>query len=246
MNDLLARVLGEGEEMKERLGRIKKRRPFKAMPRGKLLLSAIIFALCIRLFFSIFLEYSNTWSDNSRDYFSKNADLADIDPLNRLERNFLKDKCRNSSSLCQTLFKREKPSMPEQEDYDLVQNYPIEEMLPAIKKLDQKTANYLIAIAKKESNWGKHAPSKNGQDCYNYWGYKGGGENQVLGYSCFSTREEAIEKVGARIEKLIKKGLDTPQKMLVWKCGSSCAGHDPQGVRKWVADVESVLKSIKS
>ena len=166
--------------------------------------------------------------------------------MNRLGKGFLDDKCQNSSILCQTFSEKEENAVIEKEYGNMLSGYPIEKMLTDIQKLDEKTADFLIAIAKKESNWGKHAPSKNGQDCYNYWGYKGGGENQVLGYSCFSSREEAIEKVGARIEKLIEKGLDTPQKMLVWKCGSSCAGHDPQGVRKWVVDVESVLRSIKS
>jgi len=25
---------------------------------------------------------------------------------------------------------------------------------------------------------------------------------------------------------------------VVWKCGASCAGHDPGGVKKWISDVD--------
>ncbi|MFZ5982079.1 MAG: hypothetical protein ACOYS2_00685, partial [Patescibacteria group bacterium] len=123
---------------------------------------------------------------------------------------------------------------------------PLGEMSKELAQLPEDTAAFVIAIAKKESQWGRRAPSKNGQDCFNYWGYKGASEEQVMGYSCFTSRQEAVEKVGARIQKLLDNGLDTPEKFIVWKCGRSCSGHDPQGVAKWIADVESVLKSLKS
>jgi hypothetical protein len=58
-----------------------------------------------------------------------------------------------------------------------------------------------------------------------------------MGYACFGSPEEAVEIVGKRLENLISKNINEPKKMLVWKCGSSCAGHDPGGVQKWVSDV---------
>jgi hypothetical protein len=116
-------------------------------------------------------------------------------------------------------------------------------MLPYIEKRDKKTAYFLIAIAKKESDWGKHAPSKNGRDCFNYWGYKGN-YKPSMGYSCFDSPEQAIQVVGDRIQKLVDKKIDTASKMVVWKCGSSCAGHDAADVRKWISDVDLYYRKM--
>ena len=122
--------------------------------------------------------------------------------------------------------------------YDLVGNAPIKEMVPSILKLDQRVAAFIIGIAKKESDWGRHAPSLAGKTCYNFWGYKGSGSRGTsMGYACFGSPEEAVEIVGKRIGTLVAKNINEPRKMLVWKCGSSCAGHDPGGVKKWVSDV---------
>jgi hypothetical protein len=239
MNDLFECIRRKGQRKKDGLGETTRCRI--------LALTIIIFVLGIRLFFSILFGNSQVQAKTSENDARKDYNLLEFDPLNRLGKGLLDGKCQKSSSLCQAVLERERKSFPREEEYqNLLDGYPIEEMLSAIGRLDKETADFLIAIAKKESDWGKHAPSKDGQDCFNYWGYKGQGEKQVLGYSCFSTREEAIEKVGARISNLIGKGINTPEKMLVWKCGLTCAGHDPQGVRKWVADVESVMKSIKS
>lgn len=121
---------------------------------------------------------------------------------------------------------------------ELVAGYPIEEMLPYIASRDEKVAYYLVAIAKKESDWGKHSPSKYGGTCYNYWGYRGKHNQTDSGYSCFDSPEQAIQQVGDRIEALLDKSIDTPEEMVVWKCGSTCSGHDPQGVLKWISDVK--------
>lgn len=122
--------------------------------------------------------------------------------------------------------------------YQLVGDAPIREMVPYITKLDQRVAAFLIGIAKKESDWGKHSPSLSGKTCYNFWGYKGSGSRGTsMGYACFGSSKEAVEIVGKRIETLVSKNINEPRKMLVWKCGSSCAGHDPAGVQKWVSDV---------
>jgi len=122
--------------------------------------------------------------------------------------------------------------------HQLVGNAPIKEMIPFIAKLDRKVAAFVVGIAKKESDWGRHAPSQGGKTCYNYWGYKGSGSRGTsMGYACFGNPEEAVEIVGKRIETLVAKNINEPRKMLVWKCGSSCSGHDPAGVQKWVSDV---------
>jgi len=140
--------------------------------------------------------------------------------------------------------------MTEKEDIEeqlhtLVGNAPIGEMIPFITKLDQRVAAFVIGIAKKESDWGRHAPSLSGKTCYNFWGYKGSGSKGTsMGYACFGNAEEAVEIVGKRIETLVSKNINNPRKMLVWKCGSSCAGHDPGGVQKWVSDVSLYFAKI--
>lgn len=135
----------------------------------------------------------------------------------------------------------------ENELYALVAAHPIEEMVPYIAKYDRRVAGLIVGIAKKESDWGKHAPSKSGKTCYNYWGYKGGGSlGHSLGYGCFATPEEGVDVIGKRIQDLVNKKLDTPSKMIVWKCGSTCAGHDPQGVAKWINDVNIYFQKINS
>ncbi len=128
-------------------------------------------------------------------------------------------------------------SNQEQKYQSLISGSPLEKMLPFIAKCDSETAAYLIAIAKKESDWGEYSPKKGGNDCFNYWGYRGDYNPTDSGYSCFDSAEQAIAVVGARIRELLDRRIDTPEKMVVWKCGTSCAGHDPEGVRKWISDV---------
>ncbi len=128
----------------------------------------------------------------------------------------------------------------------LVSGSPLEKMLPFIEKCDSETAAYLIAIAKKESDWGQYSPKKDGNDCFNYWGYRGDYNQTDSGYSCFDSAEQAISVVGARIRELLDKKIDTPEKMVVWKCGSSCAGHDSEGVRKWITDVALYYQKANS
>lgn len=122
---------------------------------------------------------------------------------------------------------------------ELVKGYPIEDMIPEIMKLDRQVAMYYIAIAKKESNWGKRVPVLDGQDCYNYVGYRGIRNMMGTGgHTCFNSRADAVMTVGKRLETLITQyGLDTPDKLIVWKCGSSCAGHSSYSVQKWKDDV---------
>lgn len=128
---------------------------------------------------------------------------------------------------------------------NILENTPMKTMVDSIAEKDRVVAGFLVGIALKESGLGVHAPSKGGKDCYNYWGYKGGINPTSGGYSCFSTPGQAVEVVGGRIEDLVAKKIDTPSEMLVWKCGSSCAGHSPSGVAKWVSDVSVYFNRLK-
>lgn len=120
-----------------------------------------------------------------------------------------------------------------------LQGEPMEAMVPFLAKRDRETSAFLVSIARKESSWGEHAPTKDGIDCYNYWGYKGEGSRGAgMGYACFASPEEAVAVVGDRLSELVhEKHLDSPDRLIVWKCGSSCEGHSPESVAKWISDV---------
>lgn len=127
----------------------------------------------------------------------------------------------------------------EQKIRQMVRGYPIEEMIPYIVEKDSVVAAFLVSIAKKESNWGKRSPKYQGKDCYNYWGYRGPNRVGSGRHSCFANPKEAVDTVGERIAFLAQeKKLDTPKKMIVWKCGSTCAGHSAFSVSKWISDVD--------
>lgn len=135
----------------------------------------------------------------------------------------------------------------ESEIGELVKGYPIEEMVPYIAEKDRIVAAFIIGIAKKESNWGKRVPLLNGQDCYNYWGYRGIRKLMGTGgHTCFNSRKDAIDTVAKRIETLVNKyELDTPAKMVIWKCGSNCAVTGGQAAAdKWISDVNMYFKKL--
>lgn len=143
--------------------------------------------------------------------------------------------------------KEGKKKLLEQEIRSLVAGYPIEEMVPFIAEQERVVAAFLVGIAKKESDWGKHVPTKEGRECYNYWGYKGAGSlGHGMGYGCFSDPREAIAIVGGRIHALvIEKKNETPRDMVIWKCGSrSCAGHAPGSAEKWISDVNMYYSKL--
>jgi len=129
---------------------------------------------------------------------------------------------------------------------EMVKGYPIEDMLPYILEQDRITAAFLIGIAKKESNWGKRVPVLDGQDCFNYWGYRGVRRMMGTGgHTCFNSRKDAVETVAARLNKLINsEKLNTPEKLIVWKCGFSCQGHSRESVRKWISDVDMYYSEL--
>lgn len=129
---------------------------------------------------------------------------------------------------------------------EMVAGHPIEAMLPYIFEKDRTVAAFLIGIAKKESNWGKRVPVLDGQDCFNYWGYRG--VRRLMGtggHTCFNSRKDAVDTVAKRIERLVySEQLDTPEKMILWKCGFSCAGHSRESVKKWISDVDRYFSQL--
>ena len=128
----------------------------------------------------------------------------------------------------------------ENEIMEMVKGYPIAKMVPEIAKKDRIVAAFLIGIARKESSWGVHVPVLNGEDCYNYWGYRGIRERMGTGgHTCFDSPKDAVDAVAKRMEFLIsEKKLDTPAKMVIWKCGGSCAATGGQAAaNKWISDV---------
>lgn len=130
---------------------------------------------------------------------------------------------------------------------NLAKGFPLERMASYISEQNEDTAAFIVGIAKKESNWGKRVPKKDGKDCYNYWGYRGNGDNVTWdGYTCFDTPKEAIRTVGKRIDTLVTEHqLDTPREMVVWKCGWNCEGHGRVSVEKWIKDVEYYYRKVK-
>jgi len=123
---------------------------------------------------------------------------------------------------------------------EMVAGYPIEEMVPYISEKDPIVAAFLISIARKESLWGRRVPVLEGQDCYNYWGYRGIRKLMGTGgHTCFNSRKDAVDTVAKRIAFLVSnKKLDTPEEMIIWKCGSDCEAAGGQAAaNKWIADV---------
>lgn len=130
---------------------------------------------------------------------------------------------------------------------ELVKGYPIEDFLPYLLDKDHKVVAFYIAIAKKESNWGKRVPVLDGKDCFNYVGYRGGGDRLGSGgHSCFIDRKEAVEVVSKRLKQLIEEyDRDTAARMVVWKCGNDCNATGGQAAaNKWIADVDMILAKL--
>lgn len=140
-------------------------------------------------------------------------------------------------------------------DYDLkkeeiekmVKGYPIEKMVPFIAKQDKVVAAFLVAIAKKESDWGRRVPVLDGEDCFNYWGFRGKRDRMGTGeHTCFDSMEDAVETVSKRIGNIVyEEDINTPEEMVVvWKCGYDCSWDNPDAVQKWVDDVNLYFKKL--
>lgn len=177
---------------------------------------------------------------------SQEINLAESDPLSRIGKGLVAEICQSSRSLnlCEGL-KGKTDILEERKIKEMISGHPMEQMAPYLAKENGQTASFLIAIAKKESNWGKHSPQKSGRDCYNYWGYRGGYKETESGYSCFDSPQQAVETVGGRIDNLIGKKIDTPAEMVVWKCGRDCEAAGGQAAaNKWIADVGHYYRKL--
>lgn len=130
------------------------------------------------------------------------------------------------------------PSPLENKIEKLVAGYPIDRMTSYISKEDKRTAAFLIGVAKKESNWGKYSPKKEGKECYNYWGYRGTYNQTQSGYSCFDSPRQAVEVVSGRMKELMAQEIDTPEEMVVWKCGRMESCLQAYSAQKWIDDVD--------
>jgi hypothetical protein len=131
----------------------------------------------------------------------------------------------------------------------MVAGYPIEQMTPYIVKQDPKTAMFLVAIAKKESAWGKRKPVLDGQDCYNYWGFRLKSEKMGSGgHTCFDSPKQAVEVIANRIDELVKEeSIDTPKDMVVWKCGYACQDKAKTvAEKKWISDVDIYYSKLEN
>jgi hypothetical protein len=128
----------------------------------------------------------------------------------------------------------------------MVEGYPIEDMTPLIARKDPQVAAFLIGIAKKESNWGKRVPVLDGKDCFNYWGYRGIRDRMGTdGHTCFDNPRQAVNTVSKRLSYFIKeKDFDTPEELVVWKCGFDCEAQDSESVDKWIEDVDLYYEQV--
>lgn len=233
MVDPLPSLIGLKESYR-RLDKVKK---------NHIKLSFIILTLSVGLFFYFFSE-SRAYAQRA----DKNSPVEPevIDPLHKIGKGIVigEDVLKNS---CQgeLIIKKEAKNNPKISD--MLAETPMEKMVPALNKRNSEVSSYLVAIAKKESDWGKHSPKKSGMECYNYWGYRGKENTTDSGYSCFDSPEHAVEVVGNRIEKLLGQNIDTPQKMVVWKCGRDCnAAGGRVAANKWIADVKMYYNKLNS
>jgi hypothetical protein len=213
----------------------------------------LLLMLVLGLFFSVCFGSNSSktiLADNHSDSVlaqSKEVDVSGkttlfkFDPMEKVKNSvegIKLAKRKEKQKKAQQLQRESEPENSQRQKYqELVAGSPLEAMVPFIAKCDSETAAFLIAIAKKESDFGRHSPKKEGTECFNYWGYRGSYNQTDSGYSCFDSPEQAISVVGERIRELIDRKIDTAEKLIVWKCGSTCAGHDPAGVRKWISDV---------
>lgn len=137
----------------------------------------------------------------------------------------------------------------EKQTKNLVAGYPIAEMTPYILEKDPRVAAFMIAIAKKESAWGKRKPVLNGRDCYNYWGFRLKSEKMGSGgHTCFDTPQQAVDAVASRIDELVnEENITSPKAMIVWKCGYGCQDKSKTAdEKKWISDVDVYYSKLEN
>lgn len=201
-------------------------------------LAIIILMLSMGLFFYF---ASETQALTRRNNKPLHIAPETVDPLRRIGKGIKISDCATNSSCLKTeaLVQVEVVEANNSIIAETVAGFPMAEMVPALGQRSKEVSSYLVAIAKKESDWGVHSPKKEGRDCYNYWGYRGKENTTDSGYSCFDSPSHAVEVVGDRIEKLLNQNINTPAKMVVWKCGSNCEAAGGQAAaNKWISDVK--------
>lgn len=209
-------------------------------------LISCIFLLGIGLFFYFFSENQALARKNDEPL---HIAPETIDPLHKIGKGMKISDCATNSSCLKTeaLVQAEVVEADNSIIAETVAGFPMAEMVPALEQRNREVSSYLVAIAKKESDWGKHSPKKAGRDCYNYWGYRGKENTTDSGYSCFDSPSHAVTVVGDRIEKLLNQNINTPAEMVVWKCGSNCEAAGGQAAaNKWISDVKLYHDKLSS
>ncbi len=136
----------------------------------------------------------------------------------------------------------------EKEIYAMVGDTPMKQMVPYIAQQDRMVAAFMVGIARQESSWGVHVPvDDDGNDCYNYWGYRGKRAKMGTGgHTCFNSPKDAVETVAKRLKFLVSnEKMTTPGKMVVvWKCGYDCSWDKSENVTRWVDAVNYYFKQF--
>lgn len=245
------------EILQKEVGRVKRLEIRHSVENKRsILISIAISIIIIGVFFypMLKMEVAGFFSEKkayAKEKDSKQTEIkADvIDPLHKIGKGII----NKDGKVNEACIEKDVPVKKEQKKVDnpkmsaMLAGFPMEEMIPALNSRNKEVSAYLVAIAKKESNWGKHTPKKDGQECYNYWGYRGKENTTASGYSCFDSPAHAVEVVGNRIERLLGQNINTPAKMVVWKCGSNCEAAGGQAAaNKWIADVASYYNKLNS
>jgi hypothetical protein len=128
----------------------------------------------------------------------------------------------------------------------MVAGYPIEKMVSLIAEKDPVVAAFLIGIAKQESDWGKHVPVYQGEECWNYWGFKGKNPVGTGGHTCFASPEDAVDTVAKRLDFLVSnQKRNTPAKMIIWKCGD-CSWDNQRDMQSWISAVNMYFQKLNN
>lgn len=207
----------------------------------KLVFTVLIISL--GLFFYLFSEDRALAQKNDKKF---EITAETVDPLHKIGKGIGNEK-HSTGDFCGEQDIAENKNIKNALIPELLKDSPMEMMISFLNEQENETVAYVIAIAKKESNLGKYAPKKDGRDCYNYWGYRGKENTTESGYSCFDSPAHAVKVVGNRIERLIEQDINTPAKMVIWKCGSDCEAAGGQtAANKWISDVALYYNKLNS
>jgi hypothetical protein len=146
-NSRLVRVL-EGE-----LGKVGKTRKQKV-------LLIFILAVLAGLFFSVLFGGN---AAAKRVVQVKSPNLFEMDPLEKVGKGFVKEV--EVEKVCLETEARKKEEEVKRDEkkekyLNLIEDHPMERMIEPLLEKDENVSAFLIGIAKKESDWGKHSPKK--------------------------------------------------------------------------------------